>query len=150
MLYDDQPIGGKAGLIGVGMLSTQQLAEMEYEKPEALSRYTGGLIVQDTSGDGVLDPNDDRIVGGVIGHAPAGAKGQELRSLVRDGVASLSRSTAAFERRPGTAMGGAIMLLEFVGGDTPGLYRPTLALLSNLDDPTSADGSTYTYAIVVK
>jgi len=150
MLYDDQPIGGKAGLIGVGVLSTQQLAAMEFEKPEALSRYNGGLIVQDTSGDGVIDPKSDRIVGGVIGQAPGGAKGQELRSLIHDGVATLSRPTAAFEFGPGTAVGGGVMLLEFVAGDTPGLYRPTLALLSNLDDTTSPDGSLYTYTIVVQ
>jgi len=150
MLYDDQPIGGKAGLIGAGVLSTQQLAAMEFEKPEALSRYNGGLIVQDTSGDGVIDPKVDRIIGGVIGQAPAGAKGQELRGLIHDGVATLSRPTAAFEFGPGTAVGGGVLLLEFVAGDTPGLYRPTLALLSNLDDITSPDGSTYTYTIVVQ
>jgi len=150
MLYDDQPIGGKVGLIGAGVLSTQQLAAMEFEKPEALSRYNGGLIVQDTSGDGVIDPKADRIIGGVIGKAPAGAKGQELRGLIHDGVATLSRPTAAFEFGPGTAVGGGVMLLEFVAGDTPGLYRPTLALLSNLDDITSQDGSLYTYTIVVQ
>jgi hypothetical protein len=150
MLYNDQPIGGKEGLIGAGVLSTQQLAAMEFEKPEALSRYNGGLIVQDTSGDGVIDPKVDRIVGGVIGQAPEGAQGQELRSLIRDGVATLSRPTAAFEFGPGTAMGGGVMVLEFVAGDTPGLYRPTVALLSNLDDITSPDGSLYTYTIVVR
>jgi hypothetical protein len=150
MLYNDQPIGGKEGLIGAGVLSTQQLAAMEFEKPEALSRYNGGLIVQDTSGDGVIDPKVDRIVGGVIGQAPEGARGQELRSLIRDGVATLSRPTAAFEFGPGTAMGGGVMVLEFVAGDTPGLYRPTVALLSNLDDITSPDGSLYTYTIVVR
>ena len=150
MLYNDQPIGGKEGLIGAGVLSTQQLAAMEFEKPEALSRYNGGLIVQDTSGDGVIDPKVDRIVGGVIGQAPEGAQGQELRSLIRDGVATLSRPTAAFEFGPGTAMGGGVMVLEFVGGDAPGLYRPTVALLSDLDDITSPDGSLYTYTIVVQ
>ena len=150
MLYNDQSIGGKEGLIGAGVVSTQQLAAMEFEKPEALSRYNGGLIVQDTSGDGVIDPKVDRIVGGVIGQAPKGAKGQELRSLIRDGVATLSRPTAAFEFGPGTAMGGGVMVLEFVAGDTPGLYRPTVALLSNLDDITSPDGSLYTYTIVVR
>lgn len=150
MLYDDQPIGGKAGLTGVGVLSTQQLTAMKYEKPQSLARYTGGLIVQDTSGDGVLDPKDDRIIGGVIGQAPLGAKGQELRSLYYDGVATLSRPTTAFVRGPGTAVGGAVMLLEFVAGDKPGLYRPTLALLRDLDDLSSEDGSSYTYTMVVK
>jgi hypothetical protein len=98
----------------------------------------------------VIDPKSDRIVGGVIGQAPGGAKGQELRSLIHDGVATLSRPTAAFEFGPGTAVGGGVMLLEFVAGDILGLYRPTLALLSNLDDINSPDGSLYTYTIVVQ
>lgn len=76
-----------------------------------------------------------------IGSGPTGAQGQELLSLVRDGVATLSRPTAAFERGPGTAMGGAVMLLEFTAGEQPGLYRPTLALLGDLDDMNSPDGS---------
>ena len=126
------------------------LKAMDYALPDALKRYTGGLIVQETNGDGVADPKEDRIVGGVIGAAPAGAKGQELRSLVRDGVAGLSRPTAAFAKGPGKAFGGAIMLLEFNAGDQPGLYRPTLALLKDPDDQTSGDGSQYTYTIVVE
>ena len=150
MLFDKNAPGGKKGYVGAGVVSTQQLNAMEYWLPEELSRYTGGLIVQDTNGDGITDPNTDRIIGGVIGAAPAGAKGQELRSLVRDGVASLSRSTANFAKGPGKAFGGAIMLLEFKAGDKPGLYRPTLALLKDPGDKTSADGSQYTYTISVK
>jgi hypothetical protein len=150
MLFDKNVPGGKSGIVGAGVVSTQQLKAMEYTLPEALKRYTGGLIVQDTNGDGVADPSADRIVGGVIGAAPTGAKGQELRSLVRDGVAGLSRPTAAFAKGPGKAFGGAIMLLEFNAGDKPGLYRPTLALLKNPDDQTSGDGSQYTYTIVVE
>ncbi len=42
------------------------------------------------------------------------------------------------------------MLLEFVGGDKPGHYRPTLALLCDLDDLNSKDGSFSSYTIVVK
>ncbi len=106
--------------------------------------------MQDTNGDGVVDPNADRIVGGVIGAAPAGAKGQELRNLMRDGVAVLSRPTAAFAKGPGRAFGGAIILLEFNAGDKPGRYRPTLALLKDPDDQASGDSSLYTYTIVVK
>jgi hypothetical protein len=150
MLFDKNEPGGKKGIVGAGVVSTQQLKAMEYALPEALKRYTGGLIVQDTTGDGVADPNEDRIVGGVIGAAPAGAKGQELRSLVRDGVADLSRPTGAFAKGPGKAFGGAIMLLEFNAGDKPGLYRPTLALLKDPDDQAGGDGSQYTYTIDVE
>jgi hypothetical protein len=150
MVYGENKPGGKNGLIGAGVVSTQQLKAMAYVLPDALKRYTGGLIVQDTNGDGSADPKADRIVGGVIGAAPAGAAGQELRSLVRDGVADLSRPTGAFAKRAGRAMGGAIMLLEFIAGDKPGLYRPTVALLKDPQDQTSGDGSRYTYTIVVK
>ncbi len=150
MLYEDGAIGSKAGIVGAGVLSTQQLAVMEYKTPDALLRYNGGLIIQDTSGDGVLDPNEDQVIGGVIGTAPKGASGQELKSLVRDGVATLSRPTTAFEYKPGTAVGGAIMLLEFTSGDKPGLYRPTLALLKNPKDATAGDGSSYTWTVVVQ
>jgi hypothetical protein len=150
MLFDKNEPGGNKGIVGAGVLSTQQLKAMEYAIPEDLKRYTGGLIVQDTSGDGLADPNDDSIIGGVIGAAPAGAKGQELRSLMRDGVADLSRPTTAFAIGPGKAFGGAVMLLEFSAGDKPGLYRPTLALLNDPDDKTSGDSSRYTYSIVVE
>ena len=123
---------------------------MKYEIPAALARYTGGLIVRDVNGDGLVDPNADQIIGGVIGSAPAGAKGQELRSLVVHGGADLSRPSNVYNPRLGKLFGGAIALLQFTAGDKPGLYRPTLALLSDPSDPSSPDGSSYTYTIVVK
>ena len=83
----------KQGIAAVGILSTQQLAAMKFEKPAALARYNGGLIVRDSNGDGALDPNVDQIIGGVIGKAPAGAKGQEWRSLIVHGALDLSRPT---------------------------------------------------------
>ncbi len=140
----------KEGMLGVGVLSTQQLKAMEFNKPASLSRYNGGLIVQDTNGDGQLDPAADRIVGGVIGKAPQGAKGQELKSLIVHGAADLSRPTSAFNAKFGKIFGGATMLLQFTAGDKPGKYRPTLALLSNPDDLGSPDGSSYTFTIVVE
>jgi hypothetical protein len=150
LLFDDNEPGENKGITGAGVVSTQQLAAMEFELPVTLQRYTGGLIVQDSNGDGLADPKDDRIIGGVIGAAPAGATGQELRSLRHDGVADLSRPLTAFARGPGGALGGAVMLLEFTAGDKLGLYRPTLALLNDADDQTSGDGSRYTYTIVVE
>ena len=140
----------KPGMFGVGVLSTQQLAALEYEKPAALDRYNGGLIMQDSNGDGQLDPKHDRIVGGVIGKAPAGASGQELRSLDVHGAANLSITSAAYHAKFGTIFGGAVGLLQFTAGDKPGLYRPTLALLKDADDTESGDGSTYTFTIVVQ
>jgi hypothetical protein len=151
MLYAKaESLTSKQGIIGAGVLSTQQLNAMKFTRPAELARYTGGLIVQDTNADGRIDPNDDRIIGGVIGAAPQGAKGQEAKSLVRDGVATLSRPTTAFAAKPGKRFGGAIMQVEFIAGNKPGLYRPTFALLRNPGNLSSGDGSSYTYTIVVK
>lgn len=140
----------KRGIENVGVLSTQQLRAMGYKKDPALARYNGGLIVQDTNGDGKLDPGKDRIIGGVLGAAPAGAKGQELRSLEQGGAIVLSKPASAFAPKPGKRFGGAIMQLQFTAGDKPGKYRPTLALLRNPSDLSSGDGSRYTYTIIVK
>jgi len=140
----------KDGIVGAGVLSTQQLAAMGFAKPSPLARYTGGLIVRDANGDGKLDPAADPIIGGVIGAAPAAAKGQELRTLERDGTLLLSRPAAEFAPKPGKRFGGAIMQLQFTAGDKPGLYRPTLALLEDPADPAKGDGSRYTYTIVVE
>lgn len=140
----------KKGISGAGVLSTQQLKAMKFEKPAQLARYNGGLIVEDTNGDWQLDPGTDRIIGGVIGKAPAGAKGQELRSLVKHGAVDLSKPSSAYHAKFGKIFGGSVMLVQFTAGDKPGLYRPTLALLADPDDLSSGDGSSYTYTIVVK
>jgi hypothetical protein len=157
MLYEaargvaaDKLVAFKDGIKGVGVLSTQQLSAMKYKKPAALARYNGGLIVRDKNGDGLLDPKTDQIIGGVIGSAPAGAKGQELRSLDTHGAPDLSRPATAYHPKFGKVFGGAIGLLQFTAGNKPGLYRPTLALLSDPSNIESADGSSYTYTIVVK
>ena len=140
----------KTGMLGVGVLSTQQLAALEYDKPAALGRYNGGLMLQDTDGDGRLDPELDRIVGGVIGKAPAGSSGQELRSLDVHGAVDLSKRSSSYHAKFGPIFGGAVGLLQFSAGDKPGLYRPTLALLKDPGDFESGDGSTYTFTIVVQ
>ncbi len=142
--------GFKDGIVGAGVLSSQQLEAMGFEKPAAIARYNGGLIVQDADGDGRLDPAKDRIIGGVIGQAPAGAKGQELRSLEAGGTPVLSQATQDLVPKAGKRWGGAILRLQFSAGDKPGKYRPTLALLADPGDLSSGDGSTYTYTIVVE
>jgi hypothetical protein len=140
----------KKGISGAGVLSTQQLKAMKFEKPAQLARYNGGLIVEDSNGDWQLDPASDRIIGGVIGKAPSGAKGQELRSLVKHGAIDLSKPSSAYHPKFGKIFGGSIMLMQFTAGNKPGLYRPTLALLKDPKDIASGDGSSYTYTIVVK
>ena len=132
------------------MLSTQQLMAMGYDKPAEIARYNGGLIVQDKDGDGALDPATDRIIGGVIGTAPAGAKGQDLRSLEIDGKPVLSAGTETLVPKAGKRWGGAQMRLQFTAGSAAGKYRPTLVLLKDPGNLSSGDGSSYTYTIVVE
>ena len=140
----------KDGITGAGVLSTQQLNAMGYAKPAALEAFNGGLIVQDSNGDGALDPAADRIIGGVVGKAPAGATGQELRTPMVDGTLLLSQPTEAIAEKPGKRWGGAIMQLHFTAGSLPGKYRSTLALLNEPDNPEAGIGSSYTYTIVAE
>lgn len=157
MLYDKAPGTGrdemyafKKGITGAGVLSTPQLKAMGFTRPDSMARYNGGLIVQDTTGDGALDPNTDRIIGGVIASAPAGARGQELTSLQVGGKPMLSQPTETVVPKAGARWGGAILQLQFTAGSQPGLYRPTLALLADPENPGAGDGAAYTYTIVVE
>jgi len=156
MLYDkanvpaQEMVKFKGGISGAGVLSTPQLRGMGYEKPASIARYNGGLILRDSDGDGALDPARDTIIGGIIASAPKGAKGQELRSLERDGKPVLSAATETIAEKPGKRFGGAVMQLQFTGGSLSGKYRPTLALLKEAGDLNSGDGSAYTYTIVVE
>lgn len=97
-------------------------------------RYTGGLLVQDTNGDKVLDPATDKVVGGIIGAAPEGAKGQSATSpRGPDGKPILSgevlRSTAFPAAAGGGKLNPGLLPVEFRAGDKPGLYRPTFELI---------------------
>ena len=157
MLYGQAPAGDtdamyayKAGFNGLGVLSTPQLKAMGATPPAELGRYNGGLVLQDTNGDGALDPAVDRIVGGIIASAPAGATGQELKSLEVDGKPLLSQDTAEVAPKPGKRWGGSMLQLQFTAGSAPGKYRPTVALLKDPEDFSAGDGSAYTYTIVVE
>lgn len=123
---------------------------MKYKLPLSIEHYTGGLILKDKDGDGALDPRKDQIIGGIIGSAPQGARGQELKSAVKDGKPMLSVPTQKIAPKPGKRFDGAVMTLEFSAGDKKGFYRPTLALLADPSDLSSGDGSTYTYTIIVE
>ncbi len=95
-------------------------------------RYTGGLLVQDTNGDGKLDPARDKVVGGIIGAAPAGAKGQSATSPLRaDGTPILSGQVPRHEKYPGGGgkINPGLLPVKFHAGDKPGLYRPTFELI---------------------
>ncbi len=95
------------------------------------ARYTGGLLVQDTDGDGKLDSVRDRVVGGIIGAAPAGAKGQSALSPVgRDGKPTLSGAVARHAKFPnGGKPNPGLLPVQFRAGDKAGAYRPTFELI---------------------
>ncbi len=131
----------KGGFNGVGVLSAAQLADMGYTTPDALARFTDGLVLQDSNGDGVLDPAVDRIVGGVNIAAPNGATGYALGSI------SLSVPTADVAEKPGKRWGGSMLQLAFTVGDTAGQYRPTVTLLADPGDMASGDGAAFTYTV---
>lgn len=98
---------------------------------EKYPRYTGGLIVQDVNGDGVLDPKVDRVVGGVIGSAPQGATGQRAVSPVgADGKPVLSGLLPRAAMYPGGGLkDNGITPVSFRTGNMPGEYRPTFELI---------------------
>ncbi len=150
LLFERNQGFGNRGILGAGVLSRRELEVMNYSVPPALKRYTGGLIVKDANGDGLLEPGQDQIIGGFAVRAPRGASGQEVRTPLLKGALQLSRPTGAYNQRAAAQLGGAIMLLEFVAGDKKGIYRASFALLSDPADMTGPDGSTYTYSIAVE
>ncbi len=97
-------------------------------------RYTGGLLVQDTNGDRLLDPAVDKVVGGIIGAAPAGATGQAAISPIGpDGKPVLSGTVLRHAGYPPAAGGGkpvaGLLAVQFKAGSATGMYRPTFELI---------------------
>ena len=88
-------------------------------------RYTGGLLVQDTDGDGLLDAAKDTVVGGIIGAAPEGATGQSATSPI--GATGRPVLSGQIARADGT-MAPGILRVIFRSGDRPGEYTPTFEL----------------------
>lgn len=98
-------------------------------------RYTGGLLVQDSNHDKRLDPATDTVVGGIIGAAPQGAKGQAATSPIgADGHLILSGQVLRNAAFPAAVGGGkpnrGLLAIQFRAGDLPGLYRPIVELLN--------------------
>ncbi len=133
----------KAGMSGLGVVPASDIASMGFTLPDSLARFADGLVVQDSNGDGKLDPATDTIVGGVTISAPDGASGQSLQSM-----GNLSVPTADVAAKPGKRWGGAMMKLSFTAGSTAGKYRASVTLLKTPGDLSSGDGSTYTYTVV--
>lgn len=97
-------------------------------------KYTGGLLVQDSNGDKLLDPAIDKVVGGIIGAAPQGATGQAATSpLGADGKPVLSGEVLRHAAFPPAIGGGkpnpGLLAIQFKAGSLPGLYRPTVELI---------------------
>lgn len=106
-------------------------------------KYTGGLLVQDTNNDKLLDPATDKVVGGIVGAAPTGAKGQSATSpRGTDGKLILSGEVLRNTAFPPAAGGGkpnpGLLPVEFRTGDKAGLYKPTFELI---------DGNSYQFTL---
>jgi len=93
--------------------------------PARFPHYTGGLLVRDTNGDGLLDQATDTVVGGVIGAAPTGATGQSASSPVD--AAGRPVVSGQLTRADGTPASGLLRVL-FRTGTQPGDYTPTFEL----------------------
>jgi hypothetical protein len=99
---------------------------------ERFARYTGGLLIADTNGDHVLEPDVDRVVGGIIGAAPKGAKGQAATSVLGpDRKPVLSGEVLRHPAFPsaGGKTNPGLLVIDFQAGDLPGNYRPTFELV---------------------
>lgn len=110
---------------------------------ERFPRYTGGLLIADANGDHVLDPGVDRVVGGIIGAAPAGAKGQAATSVLGPDRKPVLSGEAM--RHPDFPSGGGkanpgLLVIDFRAGDQQGMYRPTFELVG---------GNAFQFTIVV-
>ncbi len=79
------------------------------------ARYTGGLLVKGGT-----------VVGGIIGSAPPGARGQNALSPI-DIEGRPIRSGQLMQPNGRPAAG--IMRVLFITGNRPGFYRPTFALM---------------------
>ncbi len=108
-------------------------------------KYTGGLLIQDSNGDGKLDPSVDRVVGGIIGAAPPGATGQVASSPIADGKLVLSGEMLRSTKFPAAAGGGksepGLLPIAFHSGNKPGLYRPIVELIG---------GNSYQFTVEVR
>lgn len=150
IVYEKNEGLGRNGMFGAGVLSAQQLSDGGFKMPAQISRFDGGLILQDTDGDGLLNPYRDLIVGGVTLETPKGATGQQVLSPMVNEKPFLSVDTKLFNERAGQNIGGAIMQVVMVAGDVPGIYRATFTLLNESGNLESGDGSTYTYSVVAE
>jgi len=149
LLFEKNEGLGNRGIFGAGVLSAPQLSEMNYTFPEALEQFTGGLILKDSDGNGLLDPVADTIIGGFSIEKPQGAAGDQVLTPLVSEKPFLSVSTGQYNPRAGAAIGGTIMQVVFIAGDTPGVYRLAFSLLREPGNPESGIGSSTTNTVIV-
>jgi len=138
------------GIEGAGVLSVQQLAELNYEMPDALKVFSGGLILRDRNKNGRLNPAHDEIIGGFTIDAPEGASGYQMLTPLVSEKPFLSVPTERFNERAGKNIGGAIMQTVFIAGDKPGLYKIGYSLLKASNDFENVPGPSFHYTILVE
>jgi len=126
------------------------LAGLGLRVPPKLARFNAGLIVQDTDGDGQLDPQKDLILGGMSLKEPTGAKGSQIVSPIVKDKPFLSSHTNNFHARAGQQIGGAVMQVVYVAGDVPGVYELVFTLFQQPGNLDSPDGSTTVYSVLVE
>lgn len=150
LLFD--PTGGddKAGIVGAGVLSRDQLRERGFALPPRFAAFDAGVILLDVDGDGALDPAADRIIGGVRQRGPAGAAGAFPTTPLVDGRPLLSQPTARVDPQVGPQVGGAVMDVLYKVGDARGDYAIEFGLLTDFDDAAAVIGDAYTYHVKAK
>ncbi|MEM6491603.1 MAG: hypothetical protein AAF684_06875, partial [Pseudomonadota bacterium] len=105
LLFDRNAGDGTRGLFGVGVLSAAQIDAFGIGRPAAMARFPSGLILQDSDGDGALDPRIDRVIGGVRETAPPGARGSFATSPLARGRPLLSQPTEQLDPQVGPRVG---------------------------------------------
>ncbi|MEM6492291.1 MAG: hypothetical protein AAF684_10390, partial [Pseudomonadota bacterium] len=147
LLFDRNTGDGTRGLVGVGGLSAAQIDAFGLGRPAAMARFPSGLILQDSDGDGALDPRIDQVIGGVRETAPVGARGSFATSPLARGRPLLSQPTEQLDPQVGPRVGGAVMDVAYQVGKRRGVYAVEFALLA---DPAAIDTSpvsAYTYYV---
>jgi hypothetical protein len=130
-----------------------------------LTRFPGGLLVQDLDGNQMLDPSTDRILGGftlmgptiavdgLIGPLTISSEKQllslPLGTLVREAGSVVGSLQSTLPGGLTTGAGnGSLLLVEGSVGPIRGIYTFTLELFEEPDNPANSNiGSRATYTI---
>ncbi len=150
LLYDRNEGLERMGIVGAGVLSKAQLIAAKFEMPLSYGTDVAALIFRDTDEDKVLNPATDQVIGIVREEIPQGASGQQLLTPLVNEMPFLSVHTSNFNERAGHTVGGAIMQVVYIAGDTPGIYRLSFSMFSKPGDMTSPTSPPAVYTVVVE